>query len=179
MRRAVAPRTIIRNPYVPAGSWPEDEQENELSRVIDKVKRQQQLNGRAHSPQWCELRHVARRGGNSYHDKYAASLGPGEFTLKLPMMMWTAEGYDGAGYDGIAGALTLFEAKTGHQEFPWDNKKAEGEREQQFGKQMAVARFCGFGFFVAVDNADGFNRLKAAFPEVPIEFIPFGGGPYF
>jgi hypothetical protein len=119
-----------------------------------------------------------RRGGNSFHNKYAASLGEGEWTLTLPTGLTTAEGYSSVGYDGLISFDVLFEAKTGHQLFPWSNGWAVGDREQQFAKQESVANYCGFNYLIAVDNALGALALKTAFPDKPIFEVPFGGGPY-
>ena len=76
------------------------------------------------------------------------------------------------------GLFTLFEAKTGHQKFPWSNGRAFGDREQQFAKQLSVALYCGYDYFIAVDNLEGTNALKGAFPTMPIFHIPIGGGEY-
>ena len=176
-RREVAPRTIIRDPHRLPERWPTVVQSNEVGRTIDRVRQlQQRANRRLLN--FCTINPAGRRGGHSFHNKYAASLGVGEWTLTLPAGQTTADGHSVAGYDGSAGLFTLFEAKTGHQKFPWSNGRAFGDREQQFAKQLSVALYCGYDYFIAVDNLEGTNALKGAFPTMPIFHIPIGGGEY-
>jgi hypothetical protein len=75
----------------------------------------------------------------------------------------------------------LFEAKTGHQKFPYydkpsPNMRAVKSRRDQFQQQSSVAYYCGYAYFVAVETPRGAAAIKRAIPEAPIFHVPYGGG---
>jgi len=45
-------------------------------------------------------------------------------------------------------------------------------------KQLSVASYCGFYYFIAVDNKEGADAISRVFPHLPIFYVPYGGGNY-
>ena len=184
--RDVAPGSILRRPSSRPRSWPTWTESNELARAIERLRErlrgqhQYSLQGLLSRQRQalCKVDKVGRRGGDTFHNRYAKSLGPGEWKVSLPLGKITSDGYTHAQYDGMVSLFTLFEAKTQHQDFPYGNAKAVRDRAMQFAQQESVAKYCGFEYLIAVNNPEGARALRREIPEAPIFYIPFGGGEY-
>lgn len=107
---------------------------------------------------------------NVAHDTYAARFGEGEW------LVTTSSGMSARYDSGVPGSY-MVEAKTG---YGFMNNKSlyyhswvSLALNAQFAAQSWVATNCGFAYYVAVDNASGFQGIKdSVWPVWPIRYIP-------
>jgi RHS repeat-associated protein len=123
----------------------------------------------------CTFKRVPPKGGDTYHNEYAAFLQNGEkmdFLVYAPTLKQSYQ-YDAA--VRVEGVVRAYDAKTKHSFLlaPDVNPKAIQERNDDFKRALAVARECGLQFVIAVDNRAGYDGLLRHFPGYDIRYIPF------
>jgi hypothetical protein len=120
---------------------------------------------RGDCPKGCTYEKKRRIGGNSRHNEYAARLADGEWLVTTPPLPPLGLSVS-ARYDSGRPGLHMYEAKTGyeflHNRNLWYRPFIVVYLNAQFGIQSFVAKVCGIGYTVAVDNESGERAIKDA-----------------
>ncbi|WP_324725975.1 Ig-like domain-containing protein [Actomonas aquatica] len=124
----------------------------------------------------CEMSRVPSRGGDRYHDQYAASL-QGGVSAELLVIAQDNEAYNFDAATPFVGPNLAYEAKTRHGFLNNDgvNPRVLTSLEAQFSRASRVSSSCNLGFQIAVDNQAGYQGLKKHFPQYPVRLIPYSG----
>ena len=164
------PDRILRDPHQPSGEWPVVETIDHFYEQLD-IQLIEERNRLGESYLWfrlgkrpceCTLKYIGRgkprnphTGGNDWHDKYAASLGHGEWALSVNGNCHLYKGKNPVTFDAQAGAF-LVEAKTGHR-----THGLNANERDRLKAQKEITEFCKIPFVVAVDNPVGAKNISS------------------